>query len=190
MFDNVITYDEMQNLINNKYELLITKDSIISILNESINDNNLGIIISIICILLAIFIVLFIAKERSRTINLITLIIVFTFLSGYIYSLNREKNNIKYSLENECWSIETDVVIKKISNKRRKSRRKYYIRTKQYGKIKTSYFMYGKIEKNKDVYILCVQDKNGRKYPINHEVWPADKTLLVESMTDIKYDKK
>lgn len=183
MINNVITYDIMQKFINNQYEFAITRDSILTSLNNRIDSINSTLIFFIIFIIFMI--VIYIIKKRK---NLITTIIVFflvcLFTNG-IYKLVCEKNNIKYSIKNNCWSIENDLVIDKFIKKHITPGNfdiSYWLKLNQYGKMQISPFMYENLEKNDNVYVVCVQDKSEKKYPITGNVWPFKETLFIESL--------
>lgn len=179
MLGNIITQDMMLNVINSEY--VLTRDSIVSSLNDRIASINSDIIFFLI-LFLFIIIVSYIARKRiGSIITVIALLFIIIFLGKTIYDCICERNSIKYSIENNCWSIENDIVFNK-KVKRRKHHVQYYVNLYKYGNVVVSNFMYQNIEEDEKVYVICVQDRSGEKYPMIYEVWPADDTVFIESL--------
>ena len=175
--NSVLTENIILNGINGTYEFLLTRDNILDSLNSRVDSLKFYIIASIIW-LCFIIIMYYVLKKKRIIMIIVAIFSVFLFgVSGF--KSVQEKNAIEYSIANNCWSIETDLVIDKYM----KNATSYYLELSRYKEMEINSFVYEAIEKNDEVFVICVQDKSGKKFPIRKEVWPLKKTLIIESLS-------
>ena len=171
-----LTDEIISNIINGTYEYIVTRDNILTSLNSRVDSLKSSITVSIIFLFFSI-IIYYIIKQKRIIKIIVAIFCVFIFGVPGFKSV-REKNAIEYSIANNCWSIETDLVIDKYM----KNASSYYLELSRYKEMEINSFMYEAIEKNDEVFVICVQDKSGKKFPIRNEVWPLKKTLIMESL--------
>lgn len=176
-----LTDEIISNIINGTYEYILTRDNILTLLNSRVDSLKFSITVSIIFLFFSI-IIYYIIKQKRIIKIIVAIFCVFLFGVPGFKSV-REKNAIEYSIENNCWSIETDLVIDKYIKQNFDHTISYCLELKHYKEVEISILMYENIEKNDEVFVVCVQDKSGEKSPVKDKVWPLEKTLIIESLS-------
>lgn len=181
--NNILTEEVISNVLNDTYKFVGTRDSILNSLSDRLDSVNSNIIFFMIFIFFSLIIFFYFVKKQKDIIRIISSICLVCLFVFFTYKNIREKNAIEYSIENNCWSIESDCVIDKyIKNSivRGETSISYCLKLDYYGEMRISLLMYENIEKYDNVYVICVQDEIEKKYPIS--VWPAEKTLFIEDL--------
>lgn len=186
--NNALTDDIISNIVNDKYKFIVTRDSILSSLNDRLDSFNSSIIFYIICIIFILFLTWCAIKQQKHLIRFISAFLIACVLGVNIYGCIRKKNIIEYSIEHNCWSIEKDIVIDRYKKNSISlfSLESYFfdilycLKLNRYGEITVTIYNYQNLQKNDIVYVVCVQDKSGKKYPVS--AWPFKETLFIESL--------
>ena len=177
--NNVLTDDIISNFANGTYRYVVTQESILNSLNDRLDSFNSFIIFLIMLIFLSLIMFFYFIIKQKHLIKIIVAFLLACLLGLFTYQEVCEKNAIEYSIANNCWSIERDLVIGKFIEGY-DSGNLYCLQLKYYGKIAIFPSWHENSEKDDDVYVVCVQDKSGKKYPVS--AWPFKETLFIESL--------
>lgn len=120
-------------------------------------------------IFLALTIILFLFTKKKGVLigGAISTVIFFAFAFKY----NNEYDYTTYAIENNTWTVEVVNVLEKehkveYSNNHRKLRinRYYYLYLQNYGKVSVDNKIYSNIEKGESLYIILLEDEDGKKH--------------------------
>ena len=134
-------------------------------------------------IFVALFIIYFIKfiKEkhtRRRKIIAITIIITLLICIPMFKEIFRY-NAITYSLENNSWYVETDIIEKKDVHYKKGKNDVYYIYLKKYGKVSTDNTTYNHFLEGSSVYVVIVKGPFGGTYATD-QIYPTSLYIYSE----------
>ena len=146
----------------------LTNDMIIQNLNESSPFMRLEILLYFGLFLIYGIVCFFKFKKEQNSERkkiILTFVILLTLFLGIpIFKACLKYRAIQYSIDNKCFEVMTDTVVRTSSNTDRHGNTTYYVYLTQNGKITVSKTTYWKCTTGDSVYVVIAKGRFGGKY--------------------------